>query len=86
MKSKIEVQHITQGRYSLYVNNICVGEYIFGKNKLYETPIPWAKQQLKKRIPVIEQNLERLKSEIADLEKEYSSLFPAYQEIVLDIH
>lgn len=54
----------------LVVNGYTLGTYYGGSVKSYLNPEKWAKQQLKKRNPVINRNIKRLKEELAQWEKE----------------
>ena len=44
------------------------------KDKFYEDKNKWADRMIKKRVPVILRNIERLKNELNELEKELKAL------------
>lgn len=56
--------------WNLKVNGYVIGSYYGGKEKNYLDKEKWAKKMLKKRIPVLERNIKRLKSELFEFEKE----------------
>lgn len=58
----------------LWVNGYRLGEYIHGKDKVYLYPERWASNQIKKRLPVIARNINRLKQELEKWEAEYKAL------------
>ena len=60
----------------LIVNGYLLGEYIYGKDKVYLDKEKWAKKQIAKRVPVLKRNIERLKGELLAFEKELKALTP----------
>lgn len=54
----------------LYVNDVRLGEYIYGESRLYLYPERWAERQIKKRNVVLNRNIERLEKELAAFKKE----------------
>lgn len=54
----------------LWVNGIKLGEYIHGKDKKYLNPEKWAKEQIKKRMIVINRNIKRLTDELSEWKTE----------------
>lgn len=56
--------------WGLIVNGYVLGSYYGGKDKKYLNKEKWAKEQIKKRIPVLERNIKRLKSELLEFEDE----------------
>jgi aspartate oxidase len=60
----------------LVVNGYVLGEYIYGKDKVYLDKERWAKKQIAKRVPVLIRNIERLKKELSDFEKELQAITP----------
>lgn len=54
----------------LYVNGICLGQWIYGDDKKYENPEKWAREQVKKRNVVLDRNIARLEKELAAFKKE----------------
>jgi predicted transcriptional regulator len=62
------------GRRYLYVNDVLIGEQICGEHKKYESKETWAAFQVKKRLKVLNRNINRLQSEIEDLQKEKDTL------------
>ena len=56
--------------WDLIVNTVVLGTYYGGKEKKYLNPEKWAEEQLKKRLPVIERNINRLQDELNLLLKE----------------
>jgi len=56
--------------WDLVVNGYVLGTYWYGKEKFYEDKYKWAEKQIKKRKPVLERNIKRLRAELIDLEDE----------------
>ena len=58
----------------LWVNGIKLGEYIHGKDKKYLNPEKWAKEQVKKRLSVIDRNIMRLNTLLLEWKREKNIL------------
>jgi len=60
--------------WDLLVNGYVIGKYYCGEKKLYQDKYKWAEKMLKKRIPVIKINIERIEKELENWKKELKSL------------
>lgn len=60
----IEVKEYYPRRWWLKVNGVKVGEYIYGEDKKYLNPEKWAKEQVPKRLKVVQRNIDRLQKEL----------------------
>lgn len=58
----------------LIVNGYNIGKYYCGKDKFYEDKYKWADKMIKKRVPVILRNIERLNSELSKWDEELKAL------------
>ena len=54
----------------LRCNGYVLGVWFGGKEKKYLDPEKWAKEQIKKRNPIIDRNIKRLEQELDKLKKE----------------
>lgn len=60
--------------WELIVNGFVLGTYYGGAKKSYLEPEKWAKEMIKKRIPVIQRNIARLKKELEQWEIEKKAI------------
>ncbi len=60
--------------WDLIVNGHVLGTYYGGKEKKYLDKQKWATEQIKKRLPVLKRNIERLEIELFNLKKEQEDL------------
>lgn len=60
--------------HTLVVNGYALGTYYGGKEKKYENPKKWARQQIRKRLPVLRRNIARLEKELAAHRKELNAI------------
>lgn len=58
----------------LLVNGYQLGAWYGGEKRLYENKYSWAEKQIKKRVPVLQRNIQRLEKELELLKKELNSI------------